>query len=165
MSVRRFNLTLPCNSSMDYYPSNTVARYTTKLPQVTELAGDWEVALTEISISAQLPNVTRDNHFFTLSSVDSDETHKYTLQWGYYDSPIKVALELNATMRITGVAFRYQSNRIKLLVNGPYGIEFSNALAHTLGFVPSRKYTPRRIGYIAPEPTDLFPRYTYTVTF
>jgi len=56
MNVRRFYFTLPSNSSMNYYPSNTVARYTTKLPQVTELDGDWEVALTEISIPAQLPN-------------------------------------------------------------------------------------------------------------
>ena len=77
MSVRRFYLTLPSNSSMDYYPSNTVARYITKLPQVTELDGDWEVALTEISIPAQLPNVTRNAHFFKLSSADDDETRKY----------------------------------------------------------------------------------------
>jgi len=142
---------------MDYYPSNTVARYITKLPQVTELDGDWEVALTEISVPAKLPNVTRDTHFFTLTSADSDETRKYTLQWGYYDSPIKVVLKLNATMRITGVAFRYQSNKIKLVNAGPYDVEFSDALAHMLGFVPGRKYTPRRIGYTAPEPADLSP--------
>jgi len=61
---------------MDYYPSNTVARYITKLPQVTELDGDWEVALTEISVPAKLPDVTRDTHFFTLTSADSDETCK-----------------------------------------------------------------------------------------
>ena len=58
---------------MDYYLSNTVARYITKLPHVTELDGDWEVALTELSVPAKL--IT---HFFTLSSADSDETRKYT---------------------------------------------------------------------------------------
>jgi len=65
MTARRFYLTLPFNSSMDYYPSNAVARYTTKLPQVTDLEGDWEVALAEISVPSPLPNATRDTHFFS----------------------------------------------------------------------------------------------------
>jgi len=49
---------------MNYYPSNTVARHATKLPQVIELEGDWEVALAETTVPSPLPNVTRDTHFF-----------------------------------------------------------------------------------------------------
>jgi len=60
MSLRRFYLTLPSNSSANYYPSNTVARYANKLPQVMELEGDWEVELAEISVPFPLRNVTRD---------------------------------------------------------------------------------------------------------
>jgi len=33
---------------MDYYPNNTVGRFTTKLNSLIELEGDWEVGLTEI---------------------------------------------------------------------------------------------------------------------
>jgi len=80
MSSRRFYLTLPSNSSMNYYPLNTVARHTSKLSQVIELEGDWEVALAEITVPSPLPNVTRDTHCFTLRSTDTDETHKYTLR-------------------------------------------------------------------------------------
>ena len=47
--MSRFYLTLPSNSSMDYYPQNTVAQYTTKLNSTIELDSDWEVGLTEIS--------------------------------------------------------------------------------------------------------------------
>jgi len=44
-----FCLTLPSNSSTQYYPENTVAFYTTKLANMIELEGDWEVSLLEIS--------------------------------------------------------------------------------------------------------------------
>jgi len=47
--MSRFYMTLPSNSSMDYYPQNSVAQYTTKLNGQIELDGEWEVGLTEIS--------------------------------------------------------------------------------------------------------------------
>ena len=46
--MNRFYMTLPSNSSMQYYPDNTAARYTTKLTSPIELEGDWEVGLVEI---------------------------------------------------------------------------------------------------------------------
>ena len=148
MTSRRFYLTLPSNSSMNYYPSNTVARYATKLPQVMELEGEWEVALTEISVPSPLPNVTRDTHFFTLRSTDTDETYKYTLRWGYYDTALKVLMEMNSLTRAhpTAVAFRYQLKRVKLINNGSYDVEFSDALAHMLGF--------SCLLYTSPSPRD-----------
>jgi len=81
---------------MNYYPSNTVARHATKLPQVIELEGDCEVALAETTAPSPLPNVTRDTHFFRLRSTNTDETHKYTLRWGYYDTAVKVVMEMNS---------------------------------------------------------------------
>jgi len=55
--MSRFYLTLPSNSSMDYYADNTVARYTTKLTNTVELEGEWEVGLTEISFPSKVENV------------------------------------------------------------------------------------------------------------
>ena len=55
--MSQFYLTLPSNSSMDYYPDNTVARYTTKLTNTVELEGEWEVGLTEISFPSEVENV------------------------------------------------------------------------------------------------------------
>jgi len=51
---------------MDYYPDNTTARYTTKVPNVVEVDGDWEVGLTEISIPARTENVVVDECYFEL---------------------------------------------------------------------------------------------------
>jgi len=56
---------------------------------------------------------------------------------------------------VTAVVFRYQLNRIKLLNTGSHDVEFSDALAHMLGFDAGRKITPRRMGYIAPNPINL----------
>ena len=38
-----FYLTLPSNSSMDYFPNNTLTRYTTRLPQMLDGSLDIEV--------------------------------------------------------------------------------------------------------------------------
>lgn len=44
----QFYLTLPSNSSMNYYPNNMVTNYTTHLPSTVDLSdGEWEVALAE----------------------------------------------------------------------------------------------------------------------
>lgn len=44
----QFYLVLPSNSSMKYYPENTVTHYITQLPKPLKLPGEWVVALTEI---------------------------------------------------------------------------------------------------------------------
>ena len=58
--MSRFHLMLPSNSSMDYYPENTVARFTTKLPNNIDLDGEWEVGLSEISVPSHVHNVIED---------------------------------------------------------------------------------------------------------
>jgi hypothetical protein len=42
----QFYLTLPSNSSMKYFPQNTVANFRVKLADRIVLPGQWEVALT-----------------------------------------------------------------------------------------------------------------------
>ena len=42
---------------MNCYPSNTAAQYTTKLHHPLSLEGDWEVALTQISVPDMSHNV------------------------------------------------------------------------------------------------------------
>ena len=68
--MSRFYLTLPSNSSMDYYPNNTVAQYTTKLNRVIELDDDWEIGLTEISIPSHVHNVIEGRCYFNIYLAD-----------------------------------------------------------------------------------------------
>ena len=51
---------------MQYYPGNTVARYTTKLDNTIELQGMWKVGLVEISVPIVVANVVRDECFLDI---------------------------------------------------------------------------------------------------
>ena len=41
-------VTLPSNSSMQYFPDNKTSNFVTKLPRTLQLDGEWEVVLAEI---------------------------------------------------------------------------------------------------------------------
>jgi len=64
--MSRFTLTVPSNSSMNYYPNNTASQYTTKLNEVIELDGNWEVGLLEASFPSKADNVLPDKCFFAI---------------------------------------------------------------------------------------------------
>jgi len=60
-------MTLQSNSSVEYYPENTVASYTTELANTVELEGDWEVGLAKMSISNVVYNVVVNQCYYTIS--------------------------------------------------------------------------------------------------
>lgn len=49
MELENFYLILPSNSSINYFPGNTTACYSTKLVNQIHLSGEWEVGLKEIT--------------------------------------------------------------------------------------------------------------------
>ena len=53
---------------MDYHPENTVSQFTTVLAQPVELTGDWEVALSEISIPTDWCNLSSEHYYFMLNA-------------------------------------------------------------------------------------------------
>ena len=67
--MSRFYMTLPSNSSVEYYPENTAACYTTKLADTVKLEGDWEVSLAEMSIPCAVYNivVVANQCYYTIS--------------------------------------------------------------------------------------------------
>ena len=54
--MSRFTVTLPSNSSMNYYEDNTMAQYTAKFAHTIQLDGDWEVGMSSIGVSAEVEN-------------------------------------------------------------------------------------------------------------
>ena len=42
---------------MNYYPDNTLSNYITKLPQLFDLDGSWEVGLSEVLFPISWPTV------------------------------------------------------------------------------------------------------------
>ena len=58
--MSEFYLTLPSNSSMKYYPENTLTSFTTRLPNSIRLEGDWDVGLVEIQYPHNWYNIPED---------------------------------------------------------------------------------------------------------
>ena len=63
-----FYLTLPSDSSMDYFPDNTLTEFRVKLPHTIHLSGDWEVGLAEISYPVNWSNIpaVKEHFCYTL---------------------------------------------------------------------------------------------------
>jgi hypothetical protein len=50
-------ITLPSDRSMSFFPNNTIAEFTTKLPETVTLDGDYEVALVELIYPFSFSNI------------------------------------------------------------------------------------------------------------
>ena len=99
-------LTLPSNSSAQYFDGNTPSHYFTKLPQPIELSGEWEVGLAELQFINTFSNVPDEQIWLTYKRsgpakdvtrlIDptvhsggrafTDITQKVTLKGGFYES-------------------------------------------------------------------------------
>jgi hypothetical protein len=55
-----FQLTLPSNSSVEYYPNNKATDFTTRLPTSISLEGEWEAALIDIQYPHNWYNIPED---------------------------------------------------------------------------------------------------------
>jgi len=98
--MNRFYVTLPSNSSMDCYPDNSVARFTTKLNGAIELEGDWEVGLTEISFPSDIEHVSDGHRYYTIH-VDDRFFHKITLDAKHYATIRDLVREMNAKQQMS----------------------------------------------------------------
>ena len=86
--MNNFYLTLPSNSSMDVYPSNTMTNFKTRLPNRIELDGRWEVGLVEIQYPHSWYNLQEDQGEITFTHFPSNALTSYTVHVppGYYSS-------------------------------------------------------------------------------
>ena len=139
--MSRFYVTLPSNSSMDYYPENTVARYTTRLSSPIELEGDWEVGLAEMSIPCVVYNVVADQCYYSIS-LGNVHYPPIVVEQGHYKRMFDLIEAMHSEMPkdIFGTEF------IKFATNSGYiemtfaeihryvlSIRFSESLANILG--------------------------------
>jgi len=135
-------MTLPSNSSLDCYPNNSVARFTTKLNGAIELEGDWEVGLTEISFHSDVENVL-DGHCYYTIHIEDLFFRIITLDAKHYATIRDLVSEMNSKQQMSigevdlfveffvsngkiGMPFKYQS-QVKVTV------DFSPDLARLSG--------------------------------
>jgi len=155
LSLKRnepFYPTLLSNASMDCYPNNTVAKYTTKLPNMMELEGDWEVGLVKISCPGALINVHGDEYVFRVINHAKNYAKVYTLKEGYYrdvydfvdavNDLLRVPRERNDILKKTigierqKVCLRFfeLERVVELTIKPGYKVYFNEALARKLDF-------------------------------
>jgi len=166
--MSRFYLTLPSNSSMQYYPENTVARYTTKLDNTIELQGMWKVGLVEIFVPTVIANVVRDECLLdivvagqhmgklVLSPTNLRRLHRL---FDLIDDEQRKQLSYAEKNENIPMHFYLDGNNVSMkLRNDVYGqvsVMFSKSLADMLGFDERMNYfkdptTATREPYIKP---------------
>lgn len=141
----QFYLTLPSNSSMDYYPNNTVANYMTHLPSSIHLSeGEWEIALVEAHYPCSFLTVGEDATIFiyTKSSSTNDKSILIAskVEPGNYKdiNELLKTLNANAKMKLYSCEFEYDKEMGKIeLISSSLAvaqIELSPTLALQMGY-------------------------------
>ena len=134
-----FYLTLPSNSSLDYFPDNTLTHYWTKLPQAVDLSGgEWEVGLTEIQYPHTWYNI-QDGRAWTELNIDG-VAYDGVLKAGFYESPNilvkRMKLLCGSFIKdCTAVELHYDSitQKVTISVKPRASVKFSPLLQILLG--------------------------------
>ena len=139
-----FYVTLPSDSSANYYPNNTIARFVSKLPERIRIEGDYEMGLAEIIYPHSWYNVDNSDGRYWIAAVrEGEETFsKVHLESGYYENGFALANTLNRACRQSfddmDVKFSYGETigRFSLSVHfsGSRSFQMSDDLRHYMGF-------------------------------
>ena len=157
-------ITLPSDSSMKYYPDNTVAHYVTKLSERIHLDGEYEIGLAEIIIPYSWFNVdNQDKKYWFALSQAGVVFNKFYVKSGYYFNENEFINALTdqvgeAFVDVPGfsVAFAYDDKIGKVLASVVwkdtlFSVALSPALKRFLGFegdwvtVPENFYKADRV--------------------
>ena len=84
--IQAFYLTLPSNSSMQIYPTNTLTNFTTQLPISLFLDGDWEVGLAEIQYPYTWNNIGSGKNRACNKTLNERNYTSLEIPTGYYDN-------------------------------------------------------------------------------
>jgi len=146
-----FYLTLPSNSSLQYYPENNASRFVTKLPQPQEYSGEYEVGLAEIQFNNTYFNIDKGTVYFTYTIPQQENNEdevpppiKTEMHEGLYESKKYFAHALNKLFEFLGTLpsgkrrikcyYNQASKKASLTLYEPYGvIQLSEYLADILG--------------------------------
>ena len=138
---------------MDVYPNNTLTSYTTSLPKLFDLQGEWVVGLVEIQYSRSWFNIpetsertvmfmqTPETEDVVLRAVMANNYSKIKIEPGYYTPLLlrdrlneKIKLELNV-IDMQGIQVSYDtSNQVFTFDINGYDVFLSSDLQTLMGF-------------------------------
>lgn len=133
----QFYLTLPSNSSMNFFPKNTLSTYKTKLAKELELQnGQWEVGLSEIQYPHKWMTLTteKEGRIRMYHKVGEPTYISVSLGPGYYSSVTDLLGALNLYTTSEFATFSWYKHREIVLVSISPGkeIRLNSTLAEIL---------------------------------
>lgn len=134
-----FYVTLPSDSSLQYFPENKISHFTTQLPTSIELKGEWEVGLSEIIYPHSWNNINDSNNLFSYED-DSGSVITKHISPGYYNtSEIIRAITAQTPADKIHLKYNEMTKKVKIQTLKGLSIHFGN-LSPLLGF-PQEKLT------------------------
>ena len=161
--MTHFYLTLPSNSSGQYFPENTMTEFTTKLASTIDLTDEWEVGLAEIMFPRSWYTIPKKGLkievesmlWFTESGQNMTQRApiNINIKGGYYNSMDELVLEMNQAAGrafahaklypddpVTPPVFEYKHNAKKIIIimTDHMQITFPPELETILGLSPEQ---------------------------
>lgn len=140
MDKSNFYITLPSNSSMEYYPRNTLSKYITKLHRRIVLdKGEWEVALVEMQYPSHFETDTSAEMWIQYSVALGDDYYEmrtFKLPKSIYDNEESLAEKVNRGLKNFELRFQKHMNRFVIVYDTKSisSVILSNFMGQLLGF-------------------------------
>ena len=112
-----FYVTLPSNSSMQYFPDNKTSDFVTKLSRTLQLDGEWEEGLVEIDYPHTWYNTREGKNSVEIYVLDK-WAQEFSIPPGYYEKVIDVidALRKAGLANLTDVVVTYDGTSKRFTV-------------------------------------------------
>ena len=132
-----FYVTLPSDSSMNYFPENKISHFITRLPTPIELKGSWEIAITEFLYPHTWMTINPKNNLIGFDLGDGKLIGRH-IPTGYYDSIPDLLKAISIPDHQNKISFHYSkiSKRVRVKVKNKAKVILQDGLAQVLGFEP-----------------------------
>ena len=133
-----FYITLPSNSSLQYFPDNKTSNFVMKLSRTLQLDGEWEVGLAEIDYLHTWYDIREGKNSVEIYVTDK-WAQEFSIQPGCYEKVIDVidALCKAGLANLIDVVVRYDETSKRVTVKCAKGavLELRGDIARMLGFI------------------------------
>ena len=138
-----FYVTLPSDSSMQYFPDNKTSNFVTKLSRTLQLNGEWEVGPPEIDYPHTWYSIREGKNYVKIYAPDKlylvFQTVEYSIQPGYYEKVQDVidALFKAGLANLTDVVLSYDDTSKRVTVKCAKGaiLKLRGDIARLFGFL------------------------------
>jgi hypothetical protein len=119
---------------MDYFPDNTLTHFMTRLPQMMDLDGSWEIGLAEKQYPHGWYNIKK------LFEVNQLQRHTFEQPTGYYPPPKRILKAIEGKKHMTPLRKKFDigmneiDHKIGIAVKKDCQVTISPLLQHKLGF-------------------------------